>query len=238
MPSIPTDVKLAIHAGDADRLRELLAADRSRADAPIRWGRNDCIATHPLHYVSDAIFEGILDKAKALPLVDALLAAGAKVDFHEPGKGETPLMGAASLGAEDVGLRLVDAGAAVGIRGLFDETPLHWAATMGLPRLVRRLIEAGADVNAEDRKYRSSPLGWALHGWLETPAGEPRGRTTRLSGTWSPPARRSRRGARVERSPGPAGGAGSVDRSKVPLSRMLRCGLKARTTSDFLRCGA
>ena len=85
-------------------------------------------------------------------------------------------MGAASLGAEDVGLRLVDAGAAVGIHGLFDETPLHWAATMGLPRLVRRLIEAGADVNAEDRKYQSSPLGWALHGWLETPAGKPRGR--------------------------------------------------------------
>ena len=73
-------------------------------------------------------------------------------------------------------MRLVDAGAAVGIRGLFDETPLHWAATMGLPRLVRRLIEAGADVNAEDRKYRSSPLGWALHGWLETPPEEPRGR--------------------------------------------------------------
>jgi hypothetical protein len=98
MPPIPTDVKQAIQAGDADRLRELLAADRSRADAPIRWGRNDCISTHPLHYVSDAIVEGILDKAKALPLVDALLAAGANVDFHEPGKGETPLMGAASLG--------------------------------------------------------------------------------------------------------------------------------------------
>ncbi len=175
MSPSPTDIKEAIHAGDVDRLRELLAADRSRANALIRWGKNDCIGTHPLHYISDAIFEGILDRAKAVPLVDALLAAGSNVDFHEPGKGETPLMGAASLGAEDVGLRLLDAGAAIGIHGLFDETPLHWAANMGLHRLVRRMIEAGADVNAEDRKFQSSPLGWALHGWMETPPEERRG---------------------------------------------------------------
>jgi hypothetical protein len=171
MSPSPTDVKEAIHAGDVDQLRALLVEDRLRANALIRWGRNDCIGTHPLHYISDAIFEGTLDRAKAIPLVDALLAAGSNVDFHEPGKGETPLMGAASLGAEEVGLRLLDAGAAVGMRGLFDETPLHWAANMGLHRLVRRMIGAGADVNAEDRKFQSSPLGWALHGWMGAPAG-------------------------------------------------------------------
>jgi hypothetical protein len=177
---IPTDVKGAIQAGDVNRLRELLAADRSRANALIRWGRNDCIETHPLHYISDASFEGLLDGAKAVPLVDALIDAGADIDFHKPGKGETPLMGAASLGAEDVGLRLLDAGASVGIRGLFDETPLHWAAHMGLHLLVRRMIDAGADVNALDRKYQSSPLGWALHGWTETPAEERRGQHDRV----------------------------------------------------------
>ena len=37
------------------------------------------------------------------------------------------------------------------------------------------MIEAGADVNTEDRRYRSSPLGWALHGWTETPPGDWRG---------------------------------------------------------------
>jgi hypothetical protein len=175
VPTSPTDVKAAIHAGDVIGLRELLAADRTRANALIRWGKNDCIGTHPLHYLSDAILEGILDAAKAVSLVEVLLEGGSQVDFHEPGKRETPLMGAASLGAEDVGLRLLDAGAAVGIRGLFDETPLHWAAIMGLRRLVRRMIEAGADVNAEDRKYQSSPLGWALQRWTKTPAEERRG---------------------------------------------------------------
>jgi uncharacterized protein len=171
-----TDVKWAIHAGDAKLLRDLLAADRSRANALIQWGRNDCISTHPLHYVSDAIFEGALDKHNAIPLVDALIEAGSDVNFHKPGDGETPLMGAASLGAEEVGVRLLDAGATIDIRGAFDETPLHWAATMGLHRLVRRMIEKGADVNAEDRKYQSSPLGWALHGWMDLPPEERRGR--------------------------------------------------------------
>ena len=170
-----TDVKDAIHAGDARLLRDLLAADRSRANALIRWGRNDCVETHPLHYVSDAIFGGLLERSQAVALVDALLEAGAEVDFHKPGIGETPLMGAASLGAEEVGVRLLERGAAFAIRGLFDETPLHWAAHMGLPALVRRLIGAGADVNAEDGKYRSSPLGWALHGWTDGPAERRRG---------------------------------------------------------------
>lgn len=89
MSSIPTDVKHAIHAGDVDRLSALLAADRSRANALIRWGRNDCVETHP-------------------------------------------------LGAEAVGLRLLDKGAAVGIRGIFDGTPRHWAANMAAGAHVKR----------------------------------------------------------------------------------------------------
>jgi hypothetical protein len=169
-----TDVKWAIDAGDAKLLRDLLAADRTRANAPVRWGKNDCIDTHPLHYVSDAIFEGVLDRSKALALVDVLIEAGADVNFHPPGSGETPLMGAASLGAEEVGLRLLDAGAKVDVRGQFNETPLHWAATLGLDQLVRRLIQLGADVNAQDQKYDSSPLGWALHGWMEGTSGDRR----------------------------------------------------------------
>jgi ankyrin repeat protein len=81
-------------------------------------------------------------------------------------------MGAASLGAEDVGLRLLDAGATIefgDVKGAFGETPLHWAATMGLDRLVGRMIELGADVNLKDAKYASAPLGWALHGFSDAP---------------------------------------------------------------------
>jgi uncharacterized protein len=164
------DVKTAIRNGDADALRRLLSEDSSRANALILWGVNDCVRTHPLHYVSDILFEGTLQKGKELPLVEALIQAGADLDFQRNGQGDTPLIGAASLGAEDVGIRLLDAGAKPELRGLFGETALHWAALLGADRLAERLIK-GADLNLKDEKYQSPPLGWAIHGWSGPPAG-------------------------------------------------------------------
>jgi hypothetical protein len=113
-------VKTAIDTGDADALRGLLRDDRSRADELIRWG--NCL-THSLHYVSDMWFTGVLKKGKELPLIDTLIEAGADLNFQkdrEDGKkSDTPLTGAASLGAEEAGVRLLDAGARPEIRGLF-----------------------------------------------------------------------------------------------------------------------
>jgi hypothetical protein len=135
---------------------------------------NDCILTHPLHYVSDMLFEGKVQRGKELPLIEALIQAGADLDFQRNGKGDTPLIGAASLGAEEVGIRLLEAGARPELRGLFGETALHWAALLGEDRLAGRLIE-GAGLNLKDEKYKSSPLGWAIHAWGGPPAGS-RGR--------------------------------------------------------------
>jgi hypothetical protein len=165
------DVKTAIENGDADALRGLLAGNPLLADALIRWGKS-CL-THPLHYVSDMLFEGILQRGKELPLVEALIQAGADLNFQKDrkdGKSDTPLIGAASLGAEEVGLRLLDAGAKPELRGLFGETALHWAALLGEDRLAGRLIEH-VDLNLKDEKYESPPLGWAIHGWCDPPAG-------------------------------------------------------------------
>jgi hypothetical protein len=69
------DVKTAIRNGDADALRRVLAQDPTKANALIYWGINDCIRTHPLHYVPDMLFNGVLQKGKELLLVDALLEA-------------------------------------------------------------------------------------------------------------------------------------------------------------------
>jgi uncharacterized protein len=168
---VSMDVKTAIQNGDADARQQLLREDSSRASALIHWGK--CL-THPLHYVSDMLFEDTLQKGKELPLIDALIQAGADLDFHRNGKPETPLIGAASLGAEEVGLRLLDAGARPELRGLFGETALHWAALFGEDRLTGKLIE-GSDLNLKDEKYKSPPLGWAIHGWCDPPAGN-RGR--------------------------------------------------------------
>ena len=161
------DVKAAIDTGDSAALRRLLSEDSSRANELIRWGK--CL-THPLHYISDMLFSGTLQKGKDLPLVEALIQAGADLNFNKDGKSETPLIGAASLGAEDVGLRLLDAGARPDLRGLFGETALHWASLLGEDRLVARLIE-GSDLDLKDQKYNSPPLGWAIHGWSDPPAG-------------------------------------------------------------------
>jgi hypothetical protein len=164
------DVKTAIETGDAAALRRLLADVPARADELIRWGKDCRIATHPLHYVSDVRFEGTLQKGRELPLLEVLIQAGANVDFQRNGEGDTPLIGAASLGAEEVGLRLLDAGAKPWLRGLFGETALHWAALLGEDRLAGRLIES-VDPNLKDKKYKSSSLGWAVHGWCDPAAG-------------------------------------------------------------------
>jgi ankyrin repeat protein len=164
------NVKTAIQNGDAEVLRRLLAEDPGGANAVIQWGTNDSIETHPLHYISDMLFEGKLQKGKELPLVEALIQAGADLDFQKNGGGDTPLISAASLGAEDVGIRILDAGARPDLRGLLGETALHWSALLGQDRLVARLIQ-GSDLNLKDERYQSPPLGWAIHGWSNPPAG-------------------------------------------------------------------
>ena len=161
------DVKTAIEMGDASALKLLLFKDAPLANRLILWGMNSKNCAHPLHYVSDMLFDGTLAQGKEIALIDALLEAGAECN-HQASNGETPLIGAASLAAEAVGLRLLEAGAEPNTTGGFQETALHWAANLGLPRLVARLIEKGADVNLKDGKYHSSPLGWAIHGWIHS----------------------------------------------------------------------
>lgn len=168
------NVKTAIRTGGAKALRRLLGEDAARVNELIRWGAKDCILTHPLHFVSDMLFEGTLRKGHELPLIDALMEAGADLDFQrereDGGKSDTPLIGAASLGTEEAGLRLLSAGARPELRGLFGETALHWASLLGEERLAAALI-AGSDLNLKDGKYHSTPLGWAMHGCYNPPAG-------------------------------------------------------------------
>lgn len=171
------DVKTAIRNGNAAALRRLLSEEPSRANELIRWGDDKICLTHPLHYIFDVLFEGKLSKGAEIPLVDALIEAGADLNFQrdrdDGKKSDTPLIGAASLGAEDAGIRLLDAGARPELRGLFGETPLHWAAMLGEDRLTARLIEdLETDLlNLKDERYKSPPLGWAVHGWSNPPAG-------------------------------------------------------------------
>ena len=107
-------------------------------------------------YVSDKVFEKTISESVALLLVEALLEAGSDVNHKQ---NETALHAAASLGTEEIGLRLVDAGAHPNVLGSFGETPLHWAAHQGQARLVARLLATGAKTDIEDTRYRATPCG-------------------------------------------------------------------------------
>lgn len=168
--AIEVTVKTAIETGNTAALHRLLAEDPSCANELICWGKNGSILTHPLHYVCDMFFEGRLERGRELPLIETLIQAGADLDFQRASKTDTPLIGAASLGAEDVGLALLRAGARPELTGIFTETALHWAALLGEDRLAAGLID-GSDLNLKDEKYSSPPLGWAIHGRQNPPVG-------------------------------------------------------------------
>lgn len=161
------DVRKAIEAGDVVALQALLAANPGSANAPIRWGNNDEIVTQPLHFVCDKVFDRTLTQEQSAMLARALIQAGADIDDQSG----DPLNAAASLGATEVGLLLLDAGARTDLRGLFGETSLHWAANTGNLVFVERLLQKGAPVDFKDHKWEATPLGWALHGWGDSPPG-------------------------------------------------------------------
>ena len=170
-----TTVQAPIDNADPAALQGVLKEFPAAANELIFWGPGRKNTAHPLHYVSDKFFDKTLSVELALAMTDILLDAGSDVDGL-PEDRETALHGAASLGAEDVGLRLIEAGANVHATGSFaGETPLHWAAHEGLVRLVMRLIAAGADLTSRDKKWNGTPLDWADHGLRERRAGTPGG---------------------------------------------------------------
>jgi len=166
------NLRLIIEAGDVAALGRLLADHPDAANDPIRWGKNDEILTRPLHFVCDKAFDRTLSGQRAALLARVLIDAGADID-HENGD---PLNAAASLGATEVGLLLLDAGARTDLRGIFGETALHWAASIGDAVLVQRLVEKGAPVDVKDDKWEATPIAWALHGWNEPPPARNQGR--------------------------------------------------------------
>lgn len=149
--------------GDAGALRRLLAEDPARANAVIAWGEGNKNVCCPLHYVCDKVFDGTLIGGAELPLVHALIAAGADVNAQNG----DPLVAAASLGAVDVAFVLLDAGARPDLLADGGETALHWAAYIGAAALVDRMLSVGAPIEVRDRRWNATPLGWALHGWGE-----------------------------------------------------------------------
>jgi ankyrin repeat protein len=145
----------AIHAGDLDALRQLLAEHPGLAGARIEGARGG--ARTPLHLVTD--WPGYFPNGPAA--VAILVAAGADVDVPAEGgspHAETPLHWAASSDDVEVARALIDAGADIEAPGasIAGGGPLDNAVGYGCWHVARLLVERGARV---DRLWQAAALG-------------------------------------------------------------------------------
>jgi uncharacterized protein len=152
-----------IEQGDVDGVRRALARDAGLANRTIRWHLNQDNESDPLHYVSDCVSQGWLTNGREGEIAELLLAHGATIDGNE-GR-ESPLIAAASLGAEKVVTVLIAAGADIEATALYQARALHWAAWVGSARTVEQLVAHGAELEAKDSEFSATPLFWAVHGY-------------------------------------------------------------------------
>jgi len=152
-----------IEVGDVQGIRSALSTDPELANRTIRWYLNQPNESDPLHYVSDCFCHGTLTNGKEGEIAKLLLAHGALINGTQ-GR-ESPLIAAASLGAERVARVLVDSGAELESTALFGARALHWAAWTGASSTVQLLIERGARFEVKCSEFGATPLFWAVHGY-------------------------------------------------------------------------
>jgi hypothetical protein len=159
-------VKKLIENNDAHGLKELLSNNPNLSNIGITIPFNlTCRAkAHPLHRLCDAVIAGKITDDEAIILAKVFLENGASVDGDKNKNEGTPLLAAASLHAEKVGIFYIDNGADVHYTYKNDgASALHWAAFCGRDKLVERLIRANAEIDKLDTEHNSTPLGWAIH---------------------------------------------------------------------------
>lgn len=152
-----------IEQGDVQGVRRALHSDPELANETIRWQLNQDNDSEPLHYISDCVGNGWLTNGKEGDLAELLLAHGAALNGTE-GR-ESPLIAAASLGAEKVARVLIAAGADLEATSVYAARALHWAAWMGTSTTVELLVARRAQIEARDLQFGATPLFWAVHGY-------------------------------------------------------------------------
>lgn len=159
-------VKTLMASLDYHGLHKALSEDPALANAGLPYDEQNTNRAHPLHRICDGVFSGTYSDEQAVKLAKIFLEHGANINGFglEPGK-DTPLVAAASLHAEKVGILYIDRGADVHHGGCHGGTAIHWAAWVGRDKLVDRLIKAGADIHRNCIDFKSTPLFWGVHGY-------------------------------------------------------------------------
>jgi uncharacterized protein len=159
-------IKGLIESLDYEGLRRLLSENPSLANEGIPFDAKNPAVAHPLHRICDGVFNGLYSDGQATEIAAIFLEHGAHIDgFGLVEKKDTPLIAAASLLAEKVGILYTDRGANIHHAGTHGGTALHWAAWTGRDKLVARLTSAGADIHKKCIDFKSTPLLWAIHGY-------------------------------------------------------------------------
>lgn len=158
---------------DLDKLRKALSANPALANEGVGLPGNTAKG-HPLHRICDAVFAKKISDEQAIEIAKILLEYDADIDGYMLRSDlNTPLIAAASLHAEQLGLFYIDHGANIFYAPKSDGgTALHWAAFCGRDKLVKRLIEANANINQLDTAYNSTPAGWAEYALADSEEGD------------------------------------------------------------------
>jgi len=161
------EIKRLIENKDYQEIRQLLANNPNFANEGITIPYdNKCTSkAHPLHRICDAVFAKKMTDEEAIEIAKILLDFGADINGAKIKENEdTPLLAAASLHAEQLGIFYIENGADIHYADRNDgATALHWAAFCGRNKLVEKLIGEKATIDQRDTSYNSTPLGWAIH---------------------------------------------------------------------------
>jgi hypothetical protein len=189
-----TDLLLAAALGDLARARHHLDANpdaiRMRVDAdwfPMRnpkaggtiyqWTLGFHASAHQVarDRGHSEIWQLLLERSPAsLRLLEACWSGDAgAVEEHRSAQaataGFTPndrvLVAHAARNNRTEAVRLMlECGLPVDARGQHQATPLHWAAFHGNPEMVRAILRFAPPLEATDKDFQGTPLGWAIHG--------------------------------------------------------------------------
>ena len=147
-------------------IKEALANNPNLANEGITLGMFCFDKAYPLHRICDAVFAKKITEDEAVEIAKIFLEFGADVNGGElVEKQDSPLVAAASLHADKVGILYIERGADISHRGCHGGTALHWAAWCGRPVLMQKLIESGAEINRICIDHQATPLFWAIHGF-------------------------------------------------------------------------
>jgi uncharacterized protein len=160
-------IKTLMDKKDFEGIEKALSANPGLANEGLPYDELNAATAHPLHRICDGVFAGKYTDAEAVIIAKIFLAHGADVNGGEKVvKKDTPLIAAASLGAEQVGILYMEKGADIHHAGTHGGTALHWAAWCARHTLVKKLVEAGADINQLCADFTSTPLFWTVHGYV------------------------------------------------------------------------